>query len=328
MLAGEWQESSAVTGPISYIRLVPFVAVEIFEVTRGAVRGWSEDRAASMGAAIAYYTVFSIAPILLLVIAIAGIAFGDQAAQGALVGNLTDVIGPEGAQALQALIKQAAVGASGPIATVVSLATMTLAATAVLAELQSALKVVWKVEAKPGRKIILAVKYRLLCLAIIVGCGALLGASLAASTAITILSEYLTGVHAALPYVLGVFNVCVTLAMTTVLFGMIFKILPDAPIEWRDVWAGAALTAVLFAVGKHLLSLYIGGKHVTSVYGAAGALVILLLWVYYSTQILLFGAEITRAHAERRKLRASTRPEAPGLAAVGAPVMETPPNAL
>jgi membrane protein len=311
------------TGVVGYIRLVPFVAVEIFEVARGAVRGWTEDRAASMGAAIAYYTVFSMAPILLLVIAIAGLAFGDQAAQGALVGSLADVIGTEGAQALQALIKQAAAGASGPIATVVSLATMAVAATAVLAELQSALKVVWRVDAKPGRKIVIAIKYRLLCLAIILGCGALLGASLAASTAITILSGYLSAVHVALPHVLGVLNVGVTLAMTTVLFGMIFKVLPDAPIEWRDVWAGAFVTSVLFAIGKHLLSLYIGGKHVATVYGAAGALVIVLLWVYYSTQILLFGAEITKAHAERRKLRGVKRTAEP-MAPASAPIAETP----
>src|SRR5215472_9056663 len=198
-------------GATAYIRLVPTVAIEIFEVARGAVRGWLEDRAPSMGAAIAYYTVFSMAPILLLVIAIAGLAFGDQAAQGALVGNLTDVIGPEAAQALQALIKQAAIGAAGPIATVVSLSTMALAATAVLGELQSALKVVWKVQARPGRKIVIAIKHRLLCLAIILGSGVLLAASLAASTAITILSSYLSAMHAALPYVLGGFNVCVTL---------------------------------------------------------------------------------------------------------------------
>ena len=133
--------------------------------------------------------------------------------------------------------------------------------------------------------------------------------------------------HAALPYLLGAFNVCVTLGMTTVLFGMIFKILPDAPIEWRDVWAGAAVTAVLFTVGKHLLSLYIGGKHATSVYGAAGALVIILLWVYYSTQILLFGAEITKAHAERRRIRAARRRAATGAAMV-TPALEMPPNAL
>lgn len=310
---------------IQYVKLVPFLAVEIFEVARGAARGWMEDRAASMGAAIAYYTVFSIAPILLLVIAIAGLAFGDQAAAGALVDNLSDLIGAEGAQALQALIKQAAVGAAGPIATVVSLSTMALAATAVLAELQSALKIVWKVQARPGRKIVIAIKHRLLCLAIILGCGVLLGASLATSTAINILSEYLTAVHAALPYILGALNVGVTIAMTTVLFGMIFKILPDAPIEWRDVWSGAAVTAVLFTVGKHLLSLYIGGKNVASVYGAAGALVIILLWVYYSTQILLFGAEITKAHTERRRYReAKQRPPAP----TSAPLAEAPPDAL
>jgi membrane protein len=203
---------------------------------------------------------------------------------------------------------------------------MALAATAVLAELQSALKIVWKVKARPGRKIVIAIKHRLLCLAIILGCGMLLGASLATSTAITILSGYLSAVHAALPYILGAFNVCVTLGMTTVLFGMIFKILPDAPIEWRDVWAGAAFTAVLFTVGKHLLSLYIGGKNVASVYGAAGALVIILLWVYYSTQILLFGAEITKAHTERRKFR-GRQGHAPGTAA-SALTSDTPPNAL
>ena len=153
----------------------------------------------------------------------------------------------------------------------------------------------------------------------------LLGASLATSTAINILSDYLSAVHAALPYVLGVLNVCVTIGMTTVLFGMIFKILPDAPIEWRDVWSGAAFTAVLFTVGKHLLSLYIGGKDVASVYGAAGALVIVLLWVYYSSQILLFGAEITKAHTERRRYReAKGRPPDP----VGAPVPDAPPDAL
>jgi len=315
------------TGTMAYIRLVPYLAVEVFEVARGAVRGWMQDRAASMGAAIAYYTVFSIAPILLLIIAVAGLLFGDQAAQGALVRSLSDVIGADGAQALEALIKHAAVGAAGPIATVVSLSTMAVAATAVLAELQSALKVVWKVQAKPGRKIVIAIKHRLLCLAIILGSGILLAASLAASTAITVLSGYLSAMHTALPYVLGAFNVGMTLAMTTVLFGMIFKILPDAPIEWRDVWAGAAVTSVLFAVGKHLLSLYIGGKNVTSVYGAAGALVVVLLWVYYSTQILLFGAEITRAHRERRKLREEKR-AAPATVPVGAPVLDTAPNAL
>lgn len=312
---------------MGFFRRVAFVATEVFEIARAAVRNWLTDRAPSMGAAIAYYTVFSMAPILLLVIAIAGLAFGDQAAQGALVTNLSDVIGAEGAQVLQDLIKEASIGGAGPIATAISLSTMALAATAVLAELQSALKVVWRVEAKPGRKIIIAIKYRLLCLAIILGCGALLGASLATSTAITILSDYLSAVHAALPYVLGIFNAGMTIAMTTILFGMIFKILPDAPIEWRDVWAGSAFTAVLFTVGKHLLSLYIGGKHATSVYGAAGALVIILLWVYYSAQILLFGAEITKAHAERRAFRAASRMAEPKTAA-NAPMPDAPPNAL
>ena len=306
-------------------RHVSTLATEVFEIAKAALRGWFADRAASMGAAIAYYTIFSMAPILLLVIAIAGIAFGDKAAAGALVENLTDVMGKEGAQALEALVKHAAAGASGPIATLVSVVTMAVAATAVLAELQTALKVIWKVTEKPGRRFMTAIKYRLLCLAIILASGVLLAASLAASTAITAFTGYLEAESLALPHLLGVLNVALTLIMTTLLFGMIFKILPDAPIHWRDVWAGAAVTSVLFAVGKHLLSLYIGSKNVTSVYGAAGALVIVLLWVYYSTQILLLGAEITKAHAERRKAhhsdRAAPNPE------LGS-VQETPPNAL
>lgn len=306
-------------------QLVKTAAIDAFEIAKVALRGWIADRAASMGAAIAYYTVFSMAPILLLVIAVAGIVFGDKAAAGALVENLTDVMGKDGAQALEALVKHAAIGASGPIATLVGIVTMLVAATAVLAELQTALKVIWKDTPKPGRQIIAAVKHRLLCLAIIVASGALLAASLAASTAITAFSGYLAAAHVALPHVLGVINVALTLAVTTVLFGMIFKVLPDAPIRWGDVWVGAALTSVLFAVGKHLLSLYIGGKNVTSVYGAAGALVIVLLWVYYSTQILLFGAEIAKAYAERRKARHGTQTavDPPGNAR-----LDTPPNAL
>jgi membrane protein len=273
---------------------------EISTVMKGAVRGWSRDRAPSMGAAVAYYTVFSMAPILLVVIAVAGMVFGEKAAQGALVGNLRDVMGSEGAQALEAMIKNASVGKAGPIATAAGIGALAIASTAVLMELQAALNVVWKVRPEPGINLWLLVKHRLLCLSIILASGALLGVTLVASTAIHAFSYYLSAFAGALPMILHSVNIAISLAMTTILFGMIYKILPDARVHWRDVWFGAALTSVLFTVGKYAIGLYIGSKQVTSVYGAAGALVIVLLWVYYSTQILLFGAEITKAHADWR----------------------------
>ena len=284
---------------------------EIATVMKSAVRGWARDRAPSMGAAVAYYTVFSMAPILLVVIAVAGMIFGERAARGALVGNLKDVLGPEGAQALEALIRHAAIGKAGPIATVAGLGALMIAATAVLMELQAALNVVWKVRPEPGINLWLLVKHRMLCLAIILASGVLLALTLAAGAAISASSQYLQAFAGALPLLLHGVNTVLTLATTTVLFGMIYKILPDARVHWRDVWLGAAVTSVLFTIGRHLISAYIGSKQVTSVYGAAGALVIILLWVYYSTQILLFGAEITKAYADWRAGRESGRTAAP-----------------
>jgi len=288
---------------------------EIATVMKSAVRGWARDRAPSMGAAVAYYTVFSMAPILLVVIAVAGMIFGERAARGALVGNLKDVLGPEGAQALEALIRHAAIGKAGPIATVAGLGALMIAATAVLMELQAALNVVWKVRPEPGINLWLLVKHRMLCLAIILASGVLLALTLAAGAAISASSQYLQAFAGALPLLLHGVNTVLTLATTTVLFGMIYKILPDARVHWRDVWLGAAITSVLFTIGRHLISAYIGSKQVTSVYGAAGALVIILLWVYYSTQILLFGAEITKAYADWRAGRESGRTAAPAPAA-------------
>ncbi len=180
------------------------------------------------------------------------------------------------------------------------LAALAIASTAVLMELQAALNVIWKVRPEPGINLWLLVKHRMLCLAIILASGALLGLTLIAGAAIAAFSHYLSALAGALPLLLHGINTTIGLAMTTVLFGMIYKILPDAFVRWRDVWYGAALTSVLFTIGRHAISAYIGSKQVTSVYGAAGALVIILLWVYYSTQILLFGAEITKAHADWR----------------------------
>jgi membrane protein len=280
--------------------------IATWDVLCAAFEAWIEDRAPTMGAAIAFYTTFSLAPILLLVIAIAGLIFGERAAQGALFDSLRDILGPEGARALEAMIAHAYLAQAGPIATALGAAALLVTSTGVLTELQAALNIIWKVTGRPGINVWHWGRRRLLCLAIILVGGALLTAALAASAVIHALTGFLVEHRLVTPLMLEAINLSVTLVMTVILFAMIFKILPDANVNWRDVWLGAAITAILFMIGRHFIGLYIGSKQVVSIYGAAGALAIILIWVYYSTQILLFGAEITKAYADRVRGRAAT----------------------
>jgi len=277
------------------------VGVATWGVLRAAFDAWLEDRAPTMGAAIAFYTTFSLAPILLLVIVIAGLVFGEEAAQGALFQDLRGILGNDGALALEAMIKHAYMAQSGPIATILGVAALLVTSTGVLTELQAALNIIWKVTARPGLGIWHFFRRRLLCFAIILVGGALLTAALAAGAALHAVSLYLYHVHLGARGLIAWLNLGIPLVMSILLFAMIFKILPDADIRWRDVWLGATITAVLFSIGKHLIALYIGSKSITSLYGAAGALAIIMIWVYYSTQILLFGAEVAKAYADRRK---------------------------
>ncbi len=271
-----------------------------FDLWRAAVVGWQADRAKSMGAALAYYTVFSLAPILILVIAVAGMAFSQAAAEGAIVEQLGDLMGREGAAALQAMIKNASHRRAGLIATFLGLGTLLLAATAVFGELQAALNVIWKVKPGTHKRLTSLVRARLLSLSLILAIGFLLLVSLVLSAALSAFGHYLNGIFPGLPVMLRALHFALSFLMTSVLFGMMFKILPDAPVHWQDVWIGAMTTALLFSFGKYLIGLYIGSSNVASTYGAAGALVIILLWIYYSAQILLFGAEFTKACADRR----------------------------
>jgi membrane protein len=266
-----------------------------------AVYKWFDDRAPTMGAAIAYYTVFSLAPMLVMVIAVAGLAFGQKAAEGALFGELADLIGPESAAAVQAMLRSAGDTRSGIFATAVGIGTLIIAATAVLGELQSALNVIWKSPASGGLGIWHLVKSRLLSLAVILVIGFLLLVSLVISTALAAFSDYLDWLLPGLASILRIVHLILSFGLTTVLFAMIFKILPDSPVEWKEVWLGAVIAAVLFTFGKYLISLYIGSSNMASTYGAAGALIIVLVWVYYSAQILLLGAEFAKAYSERRE---------------------------
>jgi membrane protein len=266
-----------------------------------AIHSWLGDRAPTMGAAIAYYTVFSLAPMLVMVIAVAGLAFGQQAAEGALFRELADLVGPESAAAVQAMLRSASGTWSGIFATAVGIGTLIIAATAVLGELQSALNLIWKAPPSGGLGIWHLIRSRLVSLSVILVIGFLLLVSLVISTALAAFSDYLDWILPGLATILRVVHLILSFAFTTILFAMIFKILPDKAVEWDEVWLGAAVAALLFTAGKYLISLYIGSSNMASTYGAAGGLIIILVWVYYSVQMLLLGAEFAKAYTDQRR---------------------------
>jgi membrane protein len=266
-----------------------------------AVYSWLDDRAPTMGAAIAYYTVFSLAPMLVMVIAIAGLAFGQKAAEGALFDELADLVGPESAGAVQAMLRSASSTRTGILATVVGFGTLIIGATAVFSELQSALNVIWKAPASGGLGVSHLLKSRLLGLSVVLVIGFLLLVSLVISTALAAFSGYLDWILPGLATILHIIHLTLSFSFTTVLFAMMFKILPDNPVAWEEVWLGGAVAALLFTVGKHLISFYIGSSNMASTYGAAGALIIVLVWVFYSAQIFLLGAEFAKAYSDQRR---------------------------
>ena len=266
---------------------------------REVVQEWSNDNAITLGAALAYYTIFSLAPLLVLAIALAGLVFGRAAAQGEIVAQMQGVLGPAGAELIESMIERASEPASGVLATVISLVTMFFGASGVFGQLQGSLNRIWGADTQRRRGVRGHFQRRAASFSMILGIGFLLLVSLALSALISglhrVIDEYLTVPSELLSLV----NLGVSFLIVTALFAMIFKLLPDARIEWRDVWLGAVATALLFTVGKSLLGLYLGRAGVTSVYGAAGSLVLVLLWVYYSSQLLFLGAEFTEVYSRR-----------------------------
>lgn len=262
-----------------------------------AFAGWREHKASRMAAALAYYTVFSLAPILVISIAVAGLVFGQDAAEGRIVGQISGLVGAKSASALEAMIAAARKPSSGILATVIALATLAFGATGVFGELQDSLNTVWGVKPKPGRGFIRMLKTRFVSFAMVLGIGFLLLVSLVVSAALAAVGHWLGALLPVPELALDLINLAVSLLVVSVLFAMIFRVLPDVEIGWRDVWAGAIFTAALFAIGKLAIGLYLGKSSLGSSYGAAGALVVILVWVYYSAQILFFGAELTRSWA-------------------------------
>jgi len=273
---------------------------------------WIDDFAPSMGAAISYYTMFSLAPLLVIVIAVAGALFGREAVQGEIVGQLRGLIGLEGAMAVQGLMRSASEPSRGLAAGLISSVVVLVGATTVFAELQSALDRIWHVPEKAKPSGVWAVlRARVLSFGLILGLAFMLMVSLVTSAAVAALGSWASGLLPAWEVTLQAINTVVALGITTVLFAMIFKFMPSVRLHWHDVWVGAAATAVLFELGKFAIGLYLGKSGVDEAFAAAGSLVVVLAWVYYAAQIFLLGAEFTKVYAEERGSQA-------GVAAVAA----------
>ncbi|MEO8446868.1 MAG: YihY/virulence factor BrkB family protein [bacterium] len=258
-----------------------------------------DDKALKMSAALSYYASFSLGPLLIIIVSVAGFIFGDEAARGEIFKQINYLIGNDGAQMVETILKGASDKPTGIIATLLSLVFLLLGAIGIFVELQESLNVIWGVELRPGRGIWGFVKTRLVSFSMIVATGFLLMISLLINTAISLFSSYLSGVFEGLPELAQVFNVLSSFIVIALLFALIFKYLPDVMISWRYVWLGAFITSALFTLGKFLIGLYLGNSSYSSTYGAAASLVILFIWIYYSGVILFFGAEFTQVFRKR-----------------------------
>jgi membrane protein len=286
----------------------------LWAVVTKTMGGYIDDDLPRMGAALAYYTLFSIAPLLLIVISIAGLAFGPDAARGHIFAELRDLMGEEGAAAAQALLQSVNKPAQGVLGTIVGVVLLGVGAISVFGELQNALDRIWRAPGRAGSGGLWAlVRARLLSFGMVLGIGFLLILSLVASAAIAALGKFAAPWFGSSAVLVELLDLVLSLAFVTVTFAMIYKIVPRVRIGWRDVWVGAAVTALLFSIGKSLIGLYLGRSTFASGFGAAGSLVVLLVWMYYSAQIFLFGAEFTWVYAHTHGSRSK-----PGSAAGGA----------
>jgi membrane protein len=276
----------------------------LFQLCKKAVKAWSDDFAPSMGAAISYYTVFSLAPLLVIVIAIAGAVFGREAVEGQIVSQISGLVGQDGADLVQSLVASASDTDRGLVAGSISVVILLLGATTVFAELQSALDRIWHTpEAAKPTGVWAIFQARVLSFGLILGLAFLLMVSLSISAGLAAFGAWAGGLLPGWGILAYSVNLCISVAIATVLFAMIFKLMPTVKVAWRDVWVGAGVTAVLFEVGKLGIGLYIGKSGMTESFAAAGSLVVLLAWVYYAAQIFLLGAEFTKVHAEQHGSR-------------------------
>jgi membrane protein len=274
-------------------------ALEAWTMLRTAALDFMEDKGAQLGAALAFYSILSLAPLLVLAIALAGFIFGEEAARGELATQIESTVGTEGAKAIESMLENAHQPATGSLAAVFGIVMLLVGASGVFGQLQSAMNSIWEVTPRQESGVWAFVRTHFLSFTLVLGTGFLLLISLVLSAVIAGASSHLSGIWPHLEPLWHLANAFVSFLVVMLLFAMIFKFLPDTNVAWRDVWIGAAITAVLFTLGKFLIGLYLGKSSVGSAYGAAGSLVVLLIWIYYSAQILFFGAELTQVYAKR-----------------------------
>ena len=262
------------------------------------INGFHQDRVLRLAAATAYYSVFSIGPLLVLIVGLAGVAFGEENVRKEVTVQAQSILGQKSANVISSMMTVQRSGDS-LIATIIGGVALLLGATGVFGQLQDSLNTIWGVTTKPGASLGAFIRDRFFSMAMVLGIGFLLLVSLVLSAALSAAGKYFSGLAPGLTVFWSVVDIAFSLLVITALFAMIFKVLPDVKIAWRDVWVGAGLTALLFTIGKFLLGLYLGKNSTVSAYGAAGSLVLILLWVYYSAQIMFFGAEFTRVYANR-----------------------------
>jgi membrane protein len=260
---------------------------------------WYEDDAPRLAASLAYYTLLSTAPLILMSIAVAGVVFGEEAARGQIAEQIGQVVGAQAANAIQSIAKNAHQSHAGPLSSIVGIAIMLFGASGVFGELQTALNLMWDVKPKPDRGIKGFMRDRFFSFTMVVGVAFLLLVSLVVSALLSAFGRALSGSLPGGEALWQIANFVISFGVITGLFALIFKVVPDAKIRWRDVWVGAAVTALLFTIGKMLLGLYLGKSSFASSYGAAGSLVALVVWVYYASQILFVGAEFTQVYTRR-----------------------------
>lgn len=286
------------TGTAIKPRTMPSALTNAWSMVKQTFSEWNEDKVPQLGAALAFYTALSIAPLLVISLAIAGMVFGEEAARGQIQQQMGSLVGEQGGKAIQQMITSASKPSEGILATVLSTVILIIGASGVFGQMQQSLNTIWEVQPKPGRGILGMIRDRFLSVAMVFGVAFLLLVSLLLSAALTSMATLLNRLPESLYWLSEVIHFGVTFVVITMLFAMMYKYLPDVKIAWRDVWLGAIITSALFTVGKFAIGLYLGHSSMASSYGVAGSFVVLLVWVYYSSQILFFGAEFTKVYAD------------------------------
>lgn len=271
----------------------------IWDLLKETVSEWSKDKVSLLAAALAYYTVFSLAPLLIIVIAIASLVFESEAVKGEIVGQIQELVGSNGAQFIKTAIENASKPTTRTIASIINLVVLLFGASGVFAQLQETLNTIWSVQPKPGLGVIKIIQNRFLSFTMVLGIGFLLLVSLAFGAALTALFNFLSKSIPGIDFFWQIANHIFSFVVITLLFALIYKVLPDVKLAWSNVSIGAAIASVLFTIGKSLFGIYLGNSSFSSTYGAAGSPIIVLAWVYYSAQILFFGAEFTKVYTRK-----------------------------